>query len=74
MPTWGYACINCGRCKGRLPKPILVPRCVACEHENPFGSEVCEACGASLELRTGVTNTAGRPLHRTGSEKATPNG
>ena len=67
MPTCGYACVNCGRCKGRLPKPILVTRCVACAHENPRGSEVCEACGASLLLRPGITNTiAGPPPGRRG--------
>lgn len=59
MPSCGYACINCGRCKGRLPKPILVPLCPACGHDNPFGSETCEACGGSLELRPGITNLAG---------------
>ena len=71
MSKCGYACINCGRCRGILPKPILVPRCVACGHENPRGSAVCAACGAdvppgvpacgaSLELRPGVTNTIGK--------------
>ena len=57
MSKCGYACINCGRCRGILPKPILVPRCVACGHENPRGSAVC---AASLELRPGVTNTIGK--------------
>ncbi|MCI2242528.1 zinc-ribbon domain-containing protein [Adlercreutzia faecimuris] len=62
MSKCGYACMNCGQCRGVLPKPILVPRCVACGHENPRGSRACEACGASLELRPGVTNTIGKAV------------
>lgn len=65
MSSCGYACINCGRCKGRLPKPILVPRCMACGYENPLGSVICAKCGASLELKPGVSNlNAGKPLHQ----------
>ncbi|MGI6033800.1 MAG: hypothetical protein ACOX69_10320 [Coriobacteriales bacterium] len=60
MPTCGYACINCGRCKGRAPKPIYVPVCIYCGHTNPFGSKTCEACGKSLKLIPGTTNTANK--------------
>ncbi len=60
MAKCGYACINCGLCKGKLPKPILVPLCLGCGHENPLGTECCEQCGASLKLIPGVTNTANR--------------
>ena len=45
-----------------MPKPILVPLCIECGHDNPFGSETCEKCGASLELRPGITNTVGKRL------------
>ena len=62
MSKCGYACMNCGKCRGILPKPIFVPKCIACGHENPFGSERCEACGASLELKPGITNTVGKPV------------
>lgn len=55
-----HYCVNCGLCRGEKPKPILVPVCIYCGHNNPFGSETCEACGESLELQPGVTNTAKR--------------
>lgn len=53
-----HYCINCGLCRGEAPKPFLVPVCIYCGHKNPFGSTICEACSASLELRPGVTNIA----------------
>lgn len=62
MSKCGYACMNCGKCRGILPKPILVPRCVACGYDNPRGSATCAACGASLELRPGITNTIGKDV------------
>lgn len=62
MSKCGYACMNCGSCRGVLPKPIFVPRCIECGYDNPFGSEVCEKCGASLMLKPGVTNTVGKRL------------
>lgn len=73
MPTCGYACINCGRCKGRMPKPILVPLCPFCGYDNPFGSETCEKCGGSLELQPGVTNLVGvRPAGMAQAELDSP--
>ena len=65
MPSCGYNCINCGRCKGRPPKPILVPVCIHCGHSNPLGMLACEVCGSSLELVPGVTNTANKPGYDT---------
>ena len=62
MSKCGYACINCGKCRGVLPKPILVPKCLECGHDNELGSETCEKCGASLVLRPGITNTVGKPV------------
>lgn len=62
MSRCGYACVGCGVCTGETKPPILVPLCIHCGHENPFGSTECERCGASLVLQTGVTNTAGAPL------------
>lgn len=61
MPSCGYNCINCGRCKGKPPKPIFVPVCLRCGHTNPLGSEICESCGFSLKLVPGVTNFANNP-------------
>ena len=55
-----HYCINCGLCRGEKPKAILVPVCIRCGHKNPLGSETCEACGESLRLQPGVTNTANR--------------
>lgn len=62
MSKCGYACINCGKCRGVLPKPILVPKCLECGYDNELGSATCEKCGASLELRPGITNTVGKPV------------
>lgn len=55
-----HYCINCGLCRGEKPKAILVPVCIRCGHKNSLGSETCEACGESLRLQPGVTNTANR--------------
>lgn len=51
-----HYCINCGLCRGEAPKPILVPLCIHCGHNNPLGSETCEECGGSLLLEPGKTN------------------
>lgn len=62
MSKCGYACMNCGKCRGILPKPIYVPKCITCGYDNPFGSVECENCGASLELKPGITNTIGKEV------------
>lgn len=54
-----HYCFNCGRCRGELPKPIVVPVCLACGYRNERGVSVCSKCGESLELKPGITNTAG---------------
>lgn len=63
MAKCGYACINCGLCKGKAPKPILVPKCIVCGTDNEQGSTLCISCGNSLILTPGITNTAGKRLH-----------
>lgn len=65
MPSCGYNCINCGRCKGKPPKPIFVPVCIYCGNTNPLGSEVCSRCGKSLKLIPGTTNTANKSGYST---------
>ena len=64
MAKCGYVCVNCGQCKGKLRAPILVTTCLSCGHRNEKGSVSCSACGASLELQAGVSNTAGTPVGR----------
>lgn len=49
----GYACVNCGRCRGEAPKyatPLKdVPGyCVACETLNRPTARVCANCGEPL--------------------------
>lgn len=61
MSRCGYACINCGSCRGEIPRPIYVTMCVYCGFKNSEGSLRCERCGASLRLQSGVTNTSGIP-------------
>jgi hypothetical protein len=59
MSKCGYACINCGLCRGEIKDPILVTKCLQCGFENERGSKICAKCGASLSLQAGITNTAG---------------
>ncbi|HIW75816.1 MULTISPECIES: hypothetical protein [Gordonibacter] len=51
-----HYCMNCGRCRGEKPKPILVRRCPTCGHMNEPGSTACAACSASLTLQSGTTS------------------
>lgn len=49
----GYACVNCGRCRGEEPKYVTplksVPGyCVACETLNRPTATICASCGGSL--------------------------
>jgi hypothetical protein len=66
-----HYCINCGRCRGELPQPIFVRRCLVCGWQNQSGQESCAACGASLKLIPGVSNfckDANVKLHPKGSD------
>ena len=62
MAKCGYACINCGLCKGKAPKSFLLSRCIVCGTDNEQGTAVCKTCGNSLILTPGTTNTAGKKL------------
>ena len=49
----GYACTNCGRCRGEAPRYLTsledVPGyCAACETLNGPTSSTCKNCGAAL--------------------------
>jgi len=45
-----HYCMNCGRCKGGMPKPIMVTLCPSCGLENERGTIACLRCGTSLVL------------------------
>lgn len=51
-----HYCMNCGRCRGELPKAFRVRRCPSCGHMNEQGASSCSVCGTSLVLQTGVTD------------------
>lgn len=56
MGTCHY-CFNCGRCRGELPEPFILPICLKCGYKNSRDVDVCANCGSSLEVQPGVTNT-----------------
>lgn len=44
----GYACISCGRCRGKPRELKITTVCFRCGHDNPEGSLRCEKCGLEL--------------------------
>lgn len=52
----GYACVNCGLCKGENRKPQIALEnikgyCMACGFLNGALDRVCKKCGAELEIK-----------------------
>lgn len=50
----GYACVNCGRCRGEAPKFVVeqndIPGyCRECGHLNRPSATACASCGAVLQ-------------------------
>ncbi len=45
----GYACMQCGACKGTRAGIVPKVPCTACGALNDPGRELCESCGAPLE-------------------------
>jgi hypothetical protein len=50
----GYACINCGKCKGEVRKPLAPGYCPACKRQNDAAADVCEQCGMRIPIRPGT--------------------
>lgn len=48
----GYACINCGRCKG-IVKPLQPYHCFFCKTDNVEGATFCSNCGKALPVKPG---------------------
>lgn len=48
----GYACINCGMCKGEKREMQLL-RCIFCGHENEQEAARCDGCGKPLPRKPG---------------------
>ena len=44
----GYACINCGKCKGEVKNPLGPGPCTFCGAQNDPASARCSACGKRL--------------------------
>lgn len=49
----GYACTNCGRCRGEAPKFVVAQNdipgyCSECGELNRPSATVCKRCGATL--------------------------
>lgn len=44
----GYACVSCGRCRGKPRKLNITTVCFRCGHKNPEGAVRCENYGLEL--------------------------
>ncbi|GAA6488398.1 hypothetical protein K270103H11_09650 [Gordonibacter urolithinfaciens] len=54
----GYACVNCGKCKGKA-RPLMKPgECPVCHATNPLGSRRCTKCGSPLAPAAGAARGA----------------
>ena len=50
----GYACINCGKCKGEIRKPMAAGYCPFCKHLNDSYATICDRCGMRVPIRPGI--------------------
>ncbi|MBC2889415.1 zinc-ribbon domain-containing protein [Gordonibacter massiliensis (ex Traore et al. 2017)] len=50
----GYACVNCGKCKGES-RPLMKPgECPVCHEANPPERRTCSKCGSPLAPAAGA--------------------
>ena len=55
----GYACVNCGKCKG-VARPLRCEGiCPACGTVNDEGAATCAVCGMPIPPRPGRRRSAG---------------
>ncbi len=59
----GYACVGCGRCRGKPRELNITTVCFRCGHDNPKEATHCERCGLEMPRL---------PAPRTGSEARRP--
>ena len=68
----GYACVGCGRCRGKPRELNITSTCFRCGHENPPEASACERCGLELPRLPGPT--ASRTSSTCGSRADSPHG
>lgn len=44
----GYACISCGKCRGKPRELSITTVCFRCGHKNGDGDRKCAKCGLEL--------------------------
>ncbi|GAA6488399.1 hypothetical protein CE91St32_09580 [Gordonibacter pamelaeae] len=54
----GYACIGCGRCRGKPRALNITAVCFRCGHENPPEATTCEQCNLELPRLPGPSQAA----------------
>lgn len=54
----GYACVNCGKCKGVVRDVTPEGYCPACKFQNDTSSEFCTQCGMRLPQAPGAARSS----------------
>lgn len=64
----GYACIGCGRCRGKPRELNITSTCFRCGHTNPQGAVKCEQCGLEMSRLPGPSSKEPRTPSTNGSQ------
>ncbi len=49
----GYACVGCGKCRGKPKELRITPACPRCGYLNEVSARVCAECGMEMPRAAG---------------------